>query len=288
MKLGDILLLAFSDPTKRFYRYTDSENIYKINGLSSSIRVDDHGKTIGGGFSHEPDDDVVQVECTYELLNSIDPSDLINVDDPSKEALFFLAHTNYNRKKNVLLNQLNDTMYSMTMELCQQLLKELGFQLLYTDVFASKSRGAGATDSYNIYWNPAGLLLELESFGQYVNTIEVYFNMLITDESYYPSGSGHFIRRDQGLIFVGKVDARSGFKYWLTTVKAYSRFLPVWIERPHLWLLTYEQSRSLDSKTHTHAEILAKSKEYTDAVLARLPDYVLKAISPDETQGALS
>jgi hypothetical protein len=85
-------------------------------------------------------------------------------------------------------------------------------------------------------WSAAeGLLLRAESYSAWnsVNSVDVYYN-LRTDK--FPSrSSGGFANG----AFVGHCDGREGLRHHLAECRKIGAFLPQWVKRPFLWLLTY-------------------------------------------------
>lgn len=44
-------------------------------------------------------------------------------------------------------------------------------------------------------------------------------------------------------VMVGHIDGREGFAYFLENARKNGKFLAKWVERPFLWLLTYDEPK---------------------------------------------
>jgi hypothetical protein len=179
-------------------------------------------------------------------------------------------HLRHVQEKEAALRQRSDSFYSMSFEPAMNLFADLGFATVYTERFA----GHSAEETYAILWHPDGLLATCESYTWNAdeeagrNTAKVYYNYRHRSGG-YPSGltsSGHMA----GEVWVGDHDAREAIRYNLNAMRAAGRFLPVWVERPWLWLLNYADVK-VEGYDH---------EALTERRIAALPEHVRRAITP--------
>ena len=71
---------------------------------------------------------------------------------------------------------------------------------------------------------------------------------------------------------VGYIDTREGMIHNLKGMRKYGSFLPVWIERPHMYLLEYEEWRNYSSMKHEAFTAWANQK--SEERRLKLPDWV--------------
>lgn len=175
----------------------------------------------------------------------------------------------HNQRKESLLRRARDSYFAMPFAEQLDLFGDLGFEEVYRETFD----GHGDDETYVILWHPDGILATCESYGTHRNSAKVYYNYRHPDG--YPGGhltSGGGMRDG---VWVGNHDAREGVRHNLDAMRAEGEFLPVWVERPFLWLLNYSESKG----DYDYAAINA-------AKIARLPVDVQWRITPADQGGA--
>lgn len=139
--------------------------------------------------------------------------------------------------KDRALTETDDTRWSLDFAGTVALWKRLGFAVVYERPFK------GSDETFLVLWHPDGILGTIESYhGDRVNTQKVYYNVRPVGTEYLPWGVISSGRYTDG-VWVGDHDAREGLRFNLDQLRAHGDFLPVWVERPFLWLLTYEDSK---------------------------------------------
>ena len=172
----------------------------------------------------------------------------------------------HNKAKAAALRDSLDSYYNMPFADALDLFADLGFAEVLHDNFA----GTYGPEEYVILWHPDGILATCESYmGDRNNSSKILYNYRHHDGR-YPSGltsSGHMF----GEVWVGDHDAREGVRHNLDALRAEGEFLPVWVERQFLWLLTY-----MDSKVEGY-----DYQAITAERVNRLPENVRRAITPE-------
>lgn len=180
-------------------------------------------------------------------------------EDPGTEALGLALHLEATRLKREALIARDDTHYSSPFVDTVRIYRSEGFEVVLEDAFS----GRHGTDQYMLLWN-AGMLAAIESFGAVTNTNRVHLNGRYGEYMHVPSGmSGHFAED----VWVGYWDLRDGTRHKLSQLRSAGEVLPRWVQRPWLWLLSYQDS------TQDRAAI-------TNERISRLPKDIRDAISP--------
>ncbi len=166
-------------------------------------------------------------------------------EDDSTSALGLLLSIQNNKAKEEALTSRGDTHFGRDMAWMREFLPSLGFALIHKHDFMS-AIGYCDTTSYaecvEFYWHPEGILFKLESYcGERMNTCNAYFNWESHDprDAYLRGASGGL----NNGVMVGHIDGREGFAYFLENARKNGKFLAKWVERPFLWLLTYDEPK---------------------------------------------
>jgi hypothetical protein len=206
-----------------------------------------------------------------ENLLSVDPLGVAETltgksykDDAGTMSLGFFLAGQHNASKLEALAAAGDTRHGITYDEFERLVLEHGFESILKENFKS--------EVYQIFWHPEGLLLASESFHRTtLNTAKVYYNWKPYDREigYRVISSGHYT---ENLVWSGDHDAREGLFFNLDRLRENGSFLPVWEERPWLWLLNYTDSK-VDGYDH---EAITASK------IARFPEDIQASIKGED------
>jgi hypothetical protein len=191
-------------------------------------------------------------------------------DDPDTMWLGLAMHVGHASAKEHALAAAGDTHYNSTLTEQMAVFVDLGFTVVLTDAFAGRSWDDEPTpaETFTILWHPAGILATVESYqGDRRNSAKIYYNWQPNPDrtardvisSGHTTGSG---------VLIGDHDVREGLRHTFNRMTSLGAFLPQWVERPWLWLLTYTDT---DAQGYDH-------KAITEARIARLPENVRDAI----------
>lgn len=171
-------------------------------------------------------------------------------EDRDTQILSMLLLQEASKDKRALLGELGDTHDHMSFDEVLQIFRDQGFvpvqETSYTSYGDSQERQV-------VMWSDEGILAVANSFRGNVNSSSIYFNWRANDEDPYYHGdlplSGGYIhealdREPQEYIFAGKIDTRNGLANTLGKLRSHGRFLEEWEQRPHLWLLTFEDEHA--------------------------------------------
>ena len=212
--------------------------------------------------------------------------------------LGFAMHIRHVRDTAELLKISGDTCYERDMEWTLKRFQEAGFEVMLTEDFEGDKGDDGTPfkEQFHILFDERrGLLLWLQTYSRgakfnpngSVNTATLYFNWRPTQGTHGLLGCSMQAVRDPGAVvsyapdpykpnapsrrahaYAGDVDAREGVFAWLEESEENGEFLPVWLAAPHMWLLTY-----MDSKSEGY-----DSDAINKARIAKLPAHVQAAI----------
>lgn len=140
----------------------------------------------------------------------------------------------------------------------------------------------GTPNVFKVLWNPEGVLASVESYSWSssdteltTNTSRLHFNWKYNEET-----SPWSIPMSGGVtddVWIGDIDAREALRHYLNRFRTEGTFLPVWIKRPHLWLIDYIQGKSFPENWE---ERISFYDTTTQSVIDSLPDHVREAITP--------
>lgn len=171
-----------------------------------------------------------------------------------------------NEAKDRALAETDDTRWSLDFAGTVALWERIGFETVHTRNFVARD----SVETYLVLWHPDGILGTVESYGSTrVNTQKVYYNVRPTS-GHLPwdaISSGRYV----DAVWVGDHDAREGLRFNLGRLREHGEFLPIWVERPWLSLLTYQEAR----------EDGYDRKAITESVIGELPEHVRTAITPE-------
>jgi hypothetical protein len=202
-------------------------------------------------------------------------------EDEATMALGFLMHADHSKRKEAVLQQADDSWLNMNLEDTLALYERLGFEEVLCDEFLGRSYSGepAPTETFRILWHPKGILATVESYmSDRRNNTKIYYNVRIHDKSdrswWDRTSSGHLHKSKD--VYVGDHDAREGVRNAIERWEEVGEFLPVWVEPPFLWLLTYTDS---DVEGYDYEAINASR-------IQRLPQHVQDAIRGEEVRNA--
>lgn len=159
------------------------------------------------------------------------------------QALGMLLHLGSTKRKEEMLQGLNDTFFSMTAEDYIARIEEIGFKKVLEIPFHCCHCGTERDDTFYVFWHEDGILLRMDTYDGQRNSADIYFNYLPNDQNDLWKGtsgcSGGFSGEDNHLFFTGHRDAREAVKHNIQTMRAHGKFLKPWKKQGLLWLLHY-------------------------------------------------
>lgn len=188
-------------------------------------------------------------------------------EDESVVGLGMLMMFENNARKKALLQANGDSCFSNSVADYLQIIRNEGFEKVFETPVEPNPHTDG--DTYFIFWHPDGILLSFDTYNGKVNGGKFYYN-------WKPSGSWKECCRYissggfKGDAWVGDHDCREAIRHNIRNLRENGEFLPIWAERPFLWLLHY-----MDSKAEGY-----DYKAITESRIALLPKYVQTAITP--------
>lgn len=184
------------------------------------------------------------------------------------DSLGLLLHLANNEQKKALLFLNGDTSsWDQTSKEWIDVILSLGFQLVLTEPI--KETG----DKIRIFWRD-GIILFTDSYlgDKTINTACAYFNYAGERDAMYGCSS-QLIEDPQGKkCWAANLDAREGFKSRLKEIEEKGKFLSQWEERPFLWFLSHQ-----DTKTEGY-----DYEALTETRIKKLPEEIQKAITPQK------
>lgn len=187
-------------------------------------------------------------------------------DDPGTSLLGLALALAHGDRKREALQTGDDTHYGTSFADTLRIYAELGFSVIADRPFQDDEH----TERLVTLWRD-GILATVESYRSSANSSKIYYNWQpnegVRRQSYTSSGHGH----GDPLVWVGDHDAREGLRHTLGRLESAGKLLPVWIERPFLWLLSYTDSKTPD---YSYEEINATAIE-------AFPASVRTAITPE-------
>lgn len=202
-------------------------------------------------------------------------------ESDATSALGLLINLENHASREALLTLANDTCFSNTVEDYTRKIKEEGFSqvLLVPFTIAINYNGEllpvaeHRDERFFVFWHLDGILLCFDTIdGDKVNSAKFYYNFAVSDyhKFYEARESGCFITDS---VWGGDHDGREAVRFHLRQMRACGRFLPQWIERPHLWLVHYGDTRGKEYGEYD-------SDAINEARIAMLPEHVRNAITP--------
>jgi len=224
-------------------------------------------------------------------------------EDDQTMALGFAMNLAHSKRKRSLLSAANDTYFSMPFDSAVEVMELAGFEIVLTEKFFGKTYWddeVAVEETFHILWHPDGILAEMDSYkGKSMNSGKIYYNVVFnpdlfqyvydydTDEQVLaPEGtrgyctsdgvsvhdytsSGSYFDYDGESVWVGDHDSREGVRHKINALREIGAFLPQWRERPFMWLVHHNENSD-------------NYEQITEERIARLPEHVRNAITPQE------
>ncbi len=219
-------------------------------------------------------------EYDIDSLLRFDPLDtaekLVGTDDQDTVSMVGLALAiRHNATKEKVLTARGDTSFSCSVDRYLSVVNGLGFERVLLDHFNRPSHddaGREVTEFLAIYARPDGLLLRIDTYGDLINSANIYFNVsyIPEDRSKLPLCSGHTkIVSSSSHVWVGHQDVREALRHKIESFEKVGSFTNPWVERPFLWLLNYQDTKVLNCD---YEEINADR-------ISRMPEWVRNMIT---------
>jgi hypothetical protein len=189
-------------------------------------------------------------------------------------ALGFLMHVDHAARKEAALIEARDSWFGMNLAETLVLYRDMGFEEVLCDTFTGRTYGdePAPSETFRILWHPKGILATVESHqGSRRNSTKIYYNVDVASPAWWHCTSSGSVARSvtDRKIWVGDHDAREGVRRAIARWEEVGEFLPVWVERPFLWLLAYSET---DVEGYDYNAINAER-------IGRLPQRVQDAIN---------
>jgi len=169
------------------------------------------------------------------------------------------------KEKNALLFLNNDTSFDQTLEQFMGVLSKMRFDLVLEDPIPNTQ------DKLRILWGH-GVLICFDSYwdDKSVNGGKAYFNYQGPWNAMHRCSSGFAGKVDGQSVWLGDYDVREGLRNCLQSMEEKGTILETWVQRPFLWLLDYNEPK-VEGYDY---------KAITESRIARLPEHIIKAITP--------
>jgi hypothetical protein len=187
-------------------------------------------------------------------------------EDAGVAALGMILELQHREKRNAWLYLTRDTnSWNQTLEEYLAVLEEMKFQLIYTEDIADTG------DKLRIFWH-SGILLVTDSYWKdtKINSANAYFNYRGPCDGMFRCSHSWIKEVDGVNVFAASKDGREGLRFTLNKMLEVGEILPIWIERPFLWLLHY-----LDIKQEGY-----DYATMNESRIAKFPEEVRNAITP--------
>jgi hypothetical protein len=212
-------------------------------------------------------------------------------EDDATMNLGFLLNVQNNLVKENALKSTGDSVFSMDWLAYCEFVENLGFGLMIEDF------NEDGTESVRIYYHEKdGLLLKTDSFNGNRNSAIVYYNWRpdikpkeewkdpnkVELADWGVTSSGSWNRTDditdktvedhwRSLVWSGDHDAREALSFNMRQLRENGTFMPIWKNRPFLWLLGHWESKG----EYSYAKI-------NESRIKKLPEWVQDAITPNK------
>lgn len=186
-------------------------------------------------------------------------------DDKSTAGLGFFLMQDQNDRKKKVLQSLGDTHFSMKFDDGVRLFEDMGFEIIRTAEFDAGKYASWKTDKSINLWR-AGVLVEMDSYGDSINGGKAWYNWRPAEGRYHWDliSSGGFT---DDRVWVGDHDIREGIKHNLSRLEANGELLPVWVKRPFLWLGDREFASVDNDYTERNEIIISDFPQYVQDAL---------------------
>lgn len=161
----------------------------------------------------------------------------------------FLNHLEHVTKKEEALFSANDTVLSNDLDRYLRIVQDIGFEAALALPFIGRPSGSKKTydERLFIFWKNGVLLVFDTYLEESVNGGHFYYNWIPNDYKegrHYTSSGGYY--GEDPMIWAGDHDCREALRFHIQRLEENGTFLPVWKNKPFLWLLHYMDTKDDD------------------------------------------
>ncbi len=222
-------------------------------------------------------DDLIRKTLARNALREAEELTGKDYTDKDTTGLGLLLHLQASAEKRFVMEASGDTAFRNTVKRYLRVAGEEGFSVVLEEKFKN-DRDTECT--YYIMWHPDGILLSFDTFSwpgeeQNINGGNFYYNWKpkLNNTYWGVTRSGHIAANG---TWVGYHDCREGLRFHLRQLRECGDFVVPWVEDPHLWLMHYMNTSSVESEHYAISSL--KHAEFTEKNIKLLPGYVQKAI----------
>lgn len=190
-------------------------------------------------------------------------------------------HIEHTQAKNNMLLSMGDTTLNSSLESYLTIVDSLGFQQVLCLPFDGWGLDGKthAQETLRVLAHRDGMLLCLDTWQSHqVNSAKVYYNWqpyVDSDQAWGVTSSGHWLHGQGNApsypVWVGDHDAREAIRHKIQGLRDNGLLLPIWLERPFLWLLHY-----MDTKVEGYNYHAINTHR-----IQMLPEWVRRMITPE-------
>lgn len=197
--------------------------------------------------------EILNFDVIFAARNEIERSNL-NIEE---SALSLLWMQFYRRIQEKLQIKRKDTYFRIPLHEYEDIVKELGFELVFALPIQSKD---GKEEAFKIWYHPLGVILKYDTYNNQtvVNGGSFYYNWKpnnFSEYSRYTSSGGLYDIKNrpnitdvpvEDLFWVGDTDCRESLRSNFEGLKNSGTFLNPWIKCPFLWFLHFMDTKDKD------------------------------------------
>lgn len=185
-------------------------------------------------------------------------------DDEETRNLGMLMHMRHTEVEKEELALRDDTYYGVPFTTALTIFHDLGFVDGYERSFVSPL--TGDTESHMVLVHPDGILMNVNSYGDNLNSATMFYQWEHDDEvdGQLHMESGHYSAEaynnpeNSRKVWIGSHDARIGIRHTLDVLRNKGRFLSKWVDKDYfLWLLSYADERDSDNYEEFNKQVLS-------------------------------
>ncbi len=231
-----------------------------------------------------------ETRSKFRRIKDFDPIDtaekLLGEDAPQEaiNAAGFLLLQESIASKRRMSEEIGDIHFGSKAVDAMKLIKSLGFDQIYVERFWPDDKDTN--ELFLCYWHPKdGLLLVLETYGEKINKVHIYFEILERKHgdwkkffNLHGSGGLDLCKTHNKFRFFGDIDCRDGILSTIEEVRAAGKLQVRWrSSRHHIWLVSYQDEH--ESNKHGNEKYF---NGYFEKIVrkrfSQFPEEVQKAI----------
>jgi hypothetical protein len=166
-------------------------------------------------------------------------------EDEETRAFHMLLRSQHGDIKRQLLEQNNDVFFNMPLNSYINTFIDIGFKLVYKEVF--KSSSSGSEEELFCFWEKTrALLLVFDTYTigkKHLNSGGFYFSWKPNKNNYYLHGCSMSYKGKYGDTIIGECDCREGVRFQIEEMDRNGKFVVPWIDRPFRWVASHEDKR---------------------------------------------